>query len=125
MLITEFLAHRLGVRLMRESTLKTSGFYARRDASRDINQKFRKGLAAIATSFNGTSLSPSRGGRRTNSAREVLGSLEYAPSLHFYAAMQGRFREGWIPENFYHLVVVPNISKGFFEISSKKSLPPT
>jgi Sugar-transfer associated ATP-grasp len=121
MLITEFLAHRLGVRLMRESMLKASGFYTRRDASRDINQKFRKGLAAIEK-FNGTSLSPQARRQADDYAHEILGNLDYAPSLHFYAAMQGRFREGWIPENFYHLVVVPNISKGFFEISSKKSL---
>src|ERR1700722_1365490 len=109
MLITEFLAHRLGVRLMRESMFKASGFYARRDANSDINQKFRKGLAAIEK-FNGTPLSSDSRRQADDYAREILGSLDYAPSLHFYAAMQGRFREGWIPENFYHLVVVPNIS---------------
>ncbi|WP_424684056.1 sugar-transfer associated ATP-grasp domain-containing protein [Frateuria sp. YIM B11624] len=38
-------------------------------------------------------------------AREVLGSAMYAPWLRVYAAVSGGFREGWIPDNYYGLVV--------------------
>ena len=43
-------------------------------------------------------------------AREVLGSARYAPWLHVYTAVSGRFREGWIPDNYYGLVVDPRKS---------------
>lgn len=38
-------------------------------------------------------------------ARDVLGSEKYAPWLHVYTAVSGRFKEGWIPDNYYGLVV--------------------
>ncbi|MEI7038248.1 sugar-transfer associated ATP-grasp domain-containing protein [Fulvimonas yonginensis] len=40
-------------------------------------------------------------------AREVLGSVRYAPWLQVYAAVSGAFKEGWIPDNYYGLVVDP------------------
>jgi hypothetical protein len=40
-------------------------------------------------------------------AHEVLGSRRYAPWLQLYAAVAGGFREGWIPDNYYGLVVQP------------------
>jgi len=40
-------------------------------------------------------------------AHEVLGSRRFAPWLHVYAAVSGGFREGWIPDNYYGLVVYP------------------
>lgn len=46
--------------------------------------------------------------RRCNDyAQEVLGSRRYAPWLRVYAAISGGFREGWIPDNYYGLVVDP------------------
>lgn len=38
-------------------------------------------------------------------AQHVLGSRKFAPWLHLYAAVSGEFREGWIPDNYYHRVV--------------------
>ena len=38
-------------------------------------------------------------------AQDVLGSRRFAPWLHLYAAVSGDFREGWIPDNYYHRVV--------------------
>ena len=40
-------------------------------------------------------------------SREVLGSVKYAPWMHVYAAVRGEFKEGWIPDNYYGLVVDP------------------
>ena len=40
-------------------------------------------------------------------AHDVLGSRRFAPWLHLYAAVNGGFQEGWIPDNYYGLVVYP------------------
>lgn len=46
-------------------------------------------------------------GRCNEYARDVLGSRKFAPWLHVYAAVSGGFKEGWIPDNYYHRVVHP------------------
>ena len=120
MFVNDILSRAVGVRLMRETTLQASGIYARRDADRVINEKHRKALLAMAE-FNGRTLTPALRRMGDDYALNVFGSLDYAPSLHFYTAVQGRFREGWMPENFYHHVVVPGIIKGLADISAKKS----
>lgn len=121
MIVNDLLSRALGLRIVREGSMRQWGLYARRDASAAINVKYRKSLVDIEK-FLGKTLTPALRRQADEYAKDVLGDLEYAPSLHFYSAMQGRFREGWMPENFYHLVVVPRISFGFAEISSKKSL---
>ncbi len=55
-------------------------------------------------------------------AREVLGHARYAPWLYVYTAMAGRFKEGWIPDNYYGHVVVPQLKGGYGKVSSLKSL---
>lgn len=46
-------------------------------------------------------------------AAEVLGSVVYAPWLWVYATFAGRFREGWIPDNYYGRYVVA-LRKGHY-----------
>lgn len=62
-----------------------------------------------------------RGMRRlaTHYATDVLGSRRYAPWLYVYAAVQGRFTEGWIPDNYFGRVVVPKVNNGFRNTSLK------
>ncbi len=50
-------------------------------------------------------------------AHDVLGSARYAPWLKVYATFQKRFVEGWIPDNFYGLKVVPQVKGQYGEIS--------
>src|SRR3546814_19122343 len=40
-------------------------------------------------------------------AQDVLGSRKFAPWLQVYAAVSGEFRERWIPDNYYGVVVDP------------------
>src|SRR5690348_5528889 len=40
-------------------------------------------------------------------SRDVFGSIKYAPWLRVYAAISGGFKEGWIPDNYYGIVVDP------------------
>jgi hypothetical protein len=55
-------------------------------------------------------------------AREVFGDGVYAPWLRVYAAFSGTFKEGWIPDNFYGSVVVPNLQGGYGKISHLKPI---
>lgn len=58
-------------------------------------------------------------------AREVLGHERYAPWLYVYSAVAGRFKEGWIPDNYYGHVVVPRLKGAYGVASSLKSLQRT
>jgi hypothetical protein len=55
-------------------------------------------------------------------ARDVFGSVAYAPWLRVYAAFNGRFKEGWIPDNYYGAVVVPRTKGWYGELSTLKSI---
>jgi len=54
-------------------------------------------------------------------AREVLGSEKYAPWLHVYTAVRGSFKEGWIPDNYYGLVVNPMKNNDVAAVARVKS----
>jgi hypothetical protein len=53
-------------------------------------------------------------------ARDVFGDSVYAPWLRVYTAFSGTFKEGWIPDNYYGSVVVPNLKGWYGKISSMK-----
>jgi len=55
-------------------------------------------------------------------ARDVLGWVGYSPWLHTYSAVAGRFKEGWIPDNYYGKVVMPVIKRDYGSLSSIRSL---
>ncbi|MGF6573292.1 hypothetical protein ABH945_005413 [Paraburkholderia sp. GAS333] len=55
-------------------------------------------------------------------AREVFGDGVYGPWLRVYAAFSGTFKEGWIPDNFYGSVVVPQLQGGYGKISHLKPI---
>ncbi|SIT40932.1 conserved hypothetical protein [Paraburkholderia piptadeniae] len=60
--------------------------------------------------------------RQTDSyARDVFGDAIYAPWLRVYAAVNGSFKEGWIPDNYYGAVVVPRTKGWYGKISTLKS----
>lgn len=55
-------------------------------------------------------------------AVEVLGHKRFAPWLYVYTAVSGRFREGWIPDNYYYSVVVPTIQKRYGPMADLRGL---
>lgn len=55
-------------------------------------------------------------------ATEALGWRGYAPWLNVYSAIAGRFRTGWIPENYYGRVVLPPMKGQYGKISDLKPL---
>jgi hypothetical protein len=55
-------------------------------------------------------------------AAEVLGHKRYARWLYVYTAVSGRFKEGWVPENYYRWVVVPKLQGGYGGIARLRGL---
>lgn len=55
-------------------------------------------------------------------ARDVLGSIKYAPWLRVYSAMRGRFTEGLIPDNYYGRVVSPLKNGQLGKVADLKTL---
>jgi len=91
-------------------TLKKTGFAAATRVYTELrqihsNQQANTVLRAVESQRGPTDRVALR--RADEYAREVLGSARYAPWLHVYAAVSGGFREGWIPDNYYGLVVDP------------------
>ncbi|MCL1846282.1 MAG: hypothetical protein FWF77_10305 [Defluviitaleaceae bacterium] len=57
-------------------------------------------------------------------AKSVLGNTIYAPWLLVYAAFLGEFKEGWIPHDYFEMIVAPRITKIYGYVSTIASLTP-
>lgn len=68
----------------------------------------RRALAVLAQS--GRSPSPAMTRRARNEARERFGASRHAEWLMLYAAVQGEYREGWVPDSYYLETVMPRIN---------------
>lgn len=55
-------------------------------------------------------------------ALDVYGSKKYAPWLYVYSAVNSEFKEGWIPSNYYHGIVVPATKGDYGKVSYLKPL---
>lgn len=58
-------------------------------------------------------------------AIDVLGHRHFAAWLYVYSAIAGRFKEGWIPDNYYGSIVVPKLKGDYGKVSSLKALNST
>lgn len=95
--------------------LKKAGRKAARAANiiGSDSKSIKKALKSRADIEKHHSLKLSRKDKKTadDYAVDVLGSKEYAPWLYVYTLMQGKFKEGWIPSNFFDVRVTPVINK--------------
>lgn len=57
-----------------------------------------------------------------NYAKKYLGDIKYAPWLYVYSAIQGEFKQGWIPDNYYGEVIVRGLDGIFSEPCELKPL---
>jgi hypothetical protein len=55
-------------------------------------------------------------------AIDVFGHHHFAAWLYVYSAVAGRFKEGWIPDNYYGSIVVPKLKGACQKLSRLKSL---
>lgn len=67
-------------------------------------------------------LPPSLKAQCDHYAQQRLGHRKYAPWLYVYAAMQGTFKDGWLPCNYYGHAIVRDIDQGYGTISDLKPL---
>jgi hypothetical protein len=58
-------------------------------------------------------------------AADVLGDVRHAPWLRVYTAVAGGFREGWIPDTYYALTVVPRLCGVYGQASAGRALART
>lgn len=105
-------------------SLKQAGLAAASRVYRELRQKrsnhiARSVLRSIEQERGATD--PHTIDRCNDYARETLGSAAYAPWLHVYAAISGQFKEGWIPDNYYGLVVDPAKSGAAAQVALVKS----
>jgi hypothetical protein len=79
-------------------------------------------LIESMTSLAGGRQSPALFKQCDEYAKDVLGSIRYAPWLKAYSVFSGTFKEGWIPDNYYGKVVVPKLGGNYGDISDYKSI---
>ena len=58
-------------------------------------------------------------------AKNHLGHIKYAPWLYVYSAIQGEFKKGWIPDNYYGEVIVQGLDGRFSAPADLKPLSKT
>ncbi|WP_431108826.1 sugar-transfer associated ATP-grasp domain-containing protein [Winogradskyella poriferorum] len=88
--------------------------------NRDRNGAARRHLKVVEQEKGKLSASDKK--RCDEYAKEVLGSKSYAPWLYTYTAFSGKFKEGWIPDNYYGQHVIPNINGDYGKICHKKAV---
>ncbi|RKN79769.1 sugar-transfer associated ATP-grasp domain-containing protein [Ulvibacterium marinum] len=65
-------------------------------------------------------LSPPLKKKAMEYAQDIFGAKRYAPWLYVYSVVNGTFKEGWIPDNYYGQVVVPKIQGAYGKLSFAK-----
>jgi len=55
-------------------------------------------------------------------ASDIFGWKGYAPWLYVYSAVNNKFKEGWIPDNYYGKIVVPKLKGVYGTIAAYNSL---
>ncbi len=56
-------------------------------------------------------------------AVDVLGDAVFAPWLYVYSAVNGAFREGWMPDNYFGWVVLKKTKGMYADVSALRAMP--
>lgn len=83
----------------------------------------RQALAAVAAieRHNGLVLTPGIKAQANDYAMQILGGKQFAPWLYVYALIAGRFKEGWIPDNYFGRIVSPAVNNGLGQLTHYKT----
>jgi hypothetical protein len=83
----------------------------------------QQALAAVAAieRYNATRLTRSMQSQADEYAVQVLGGKQFAPWLYVYALIAGRFKEGWIPDNYFGRIVWPTVNNGLGQLTHYKT----
>lgn len=112
MLITKFINRFRRINFFQGEKIELEHFHA-------VHKKAAFTAIKKAQTLNRIKLSPKLIKMSDDYAIHVFGSRDYAPWLYFYALIQGGFKEGWIPQNFYARYVLPDV--GLYGISGIKT----
>jgi len=86
------------------------------------NAKARKYLKNLKK--QGYTISPEQKSQSDAYAKEVLGSKKYAPWLYVFAAIQGDFKPGWFPHNYYRRYIATRKKGLYGDVSALGGLSP-
>jgi len=75
--------------------------------------------------YGGTKLTPQIRKIADDYATETFGSKRFAPWLYAYTLIRGSFQEGWLPDNFYGRVVLPQVNSRLLIIGDFKTFSNT
>ncbi len=101
-------------KVVKNSILKVRRF----DDNRDRNKAAKKYLKIIENEKGKLSSTNKR--LCDEYAKDVLGGKSYAPWLYTYTAFAGKFKEGWIPDNYFGQHVIPNMNADYGLICNNK-----
>jgi hypothetical protein len=87
-----------------------------------FNQQAEQAVRSILKTLPGHALSSATHRQIESYAKESLGSLSFAPGLKAYAVYQGKFQEGWIPDNYFWQYVLPPTNGFHKSISDLRQL---
>lgn len=112
--LNDMLTSALGIRVVRSNGAGDCGYHKWHETS---------ALAALRMIEGSTGCRLTRSLRKQadDYAGDVFGGRHYAPWLYVYSAVNGAFREGWIPDNFFGAVVMPQVNKGLRAMTDFKT----
>lgn len=73
----------------------------------------------VIEKYSDIKLTPQLKQQANDYADIILGGIEYAPWLYVYTLVSGKFKEGWIPDNFFGTLVSP--TSGLYNVSGYKT----
>jgi len=112
--LNDLLTSAFDVRIIRVGSRSHDGYH------REHRQEALAGLRRLEES-TGRRLSPRLQALADDYAVEVFGGKEYAPWLYVYSLVSGDFKEGWMPDNFFGLRVMPAVNKGLRGVTDFKT----
>lgn len=97
---------------------------AQRIQTERVHAQHRQMANALLVKLEGRKGALSSGIKKQASAyaHDVLGSKKYAPWLEVYSALSGNFVEGWIPGDYYQMVVLPAKNGPIGQVTNTKTL---
>jgi hypothetical protein len=94
----------------------TNSFFFHRDDKREAMKTLH-----VIQEYNSLKLTPKLKRIADEYSMDVFGSRRYSPWLYVYALVNGKFREGWMPNNFFGKFVRPRLNKGLEEVADLKT----
>lgn len=87
----------------------------------------REAMQAVRTieQHSGRRLTKAMQSKADEYAASVFGSARFAPWLYVYALINGRFQEGWIPDNYFGRTIIPAVNGGLRTVPDYKTFSNT